>query len=373
VGDTVYVGSGDGFLYALDSSTGRLLWRAETGGAVATEGRVRSSPAVHGNMISVGSSDGRLYTADRSTGEVLWIFETEGASREKSLQYNYDGTAVASSPAVAGGTVVFGARDGWLYAVDAETGEQRWRVSHSGSWVNSSAVIAAGSVYVGSSDGTFFHAVELATGTELWRLETAMIQGSGALASGYVYFGDMGGTVRGVAADSGAEAWRLQLPGAVLSSPVLTGGRLFIGSDDGKIYAIGSARGPVSSSEVRKGVFWEDFSGYVHFQGGAAARDFLAGAGYAVLDAASLSGFMRERIESEDGSVVVFAADREPPPIVADSAGTTLLRRYLDSGGKIVWVGEPPLAILRNEEGEWAGLDPSIPERVLGVAHREMD
>jgi outer membrane protein assembly factor BamB len=51
----VFVGSGDGRVYALDASTGVLVWSYATGGAV------ESSPAVVGSVVYVGSGDGRVY------------------------------------------------------------------------------------------------------------------------------------------------------------------------------------------------------------------------------------------------------------------------------------------------------------------------
>ena len=53
---TVYVGSSDKKLYAINGKTGVKLWEFETGGVV------RSSPAIGtGGILYVGSSDKKLY------------------------------------------------------------------------------------------------------------------------------------------------------------------------------------------------------------------------------------------------------------------------------------------------------------------------
>jgi len=52
---TVWVGSLDGWLYALDLASGAELWKRFLGTPVA------SSPAISGNMLFVGASDGHLY------------------------------------------------------------------------------------------------------------------------------------------------------------------------------------------------------------------------------------------------------------------------------------------------------------------------
>ena len=74
-----------------------LVWKFKT------DGMVKSSPAVADGVVYVGSGDGRLYALDARTGEEKWSFKTDGG--------------VASSPAVAGGVVYFGSTDGYLYAV----------------------------------------------------------------------------------------------------------------------------------------------------------------------------------------------------------------------------------------------------------------
>jgi outer membrane protein assembly factor BamB len=64
---------------------------------------VRSSPAVAGGTVYVGSFDDHLYAIDAETGQEQWRFETD--------------EWVRSSPAVAGGTVYVGSFDGHLYAL----------------------------------------------------------------------------------------------------------------------------------------------------------------------------------------------------------------------------------------------------------------
>ena len=55
VGDVVYVGGEDGYLYALDVASGEVIWRWDTGVPV------KSSPIVSGNMLFVSDYDGNLW------------------------------------------------------------------------------------------------------------------------------------------------------------------------------------------------------------------------------------------------------------------------------------------------------------------------
>ena len=52
---TIYFGSDDGNVYAVEAATGRQLWKR------ATKGPVPSTPAVSGNRVYVTSYDGHLY------------------------------------------------------------------------------------------------------------------------------------------------------------------------------------------------------------------------------------------------------------------------------------------------------------------------
>jgi outer membrane protein assembly factor BamB len=58
----VYVGSNDGFLYALNAGTGARLWSFLTGASVT------SSPTVANGVVYVGSNDGFLYAFNLAGG-----------------------------------------------------------------------------------------------------------------------------------------------------------------------------------------------------------------------------------------------------------------------------------------------------------------
>jgi parallel beta-helix repeat protein len=57
----VFFGLDNGYIYALDASTGDLIWSCKTGGAV------QSSPAISNGLLFVGSNDGYLYAIGHST------------------------------------------------------------------------------------------------------------------------------------------------------------------------------------------------------------------------------------------------------------------------------------------------------------------
>lgn len=59
---TVYIGSNDHRMYALDARTGRLIWRRDV------DGEVDSRPAVADETVYIGSDDGKVYAVNASTG-----------------------------------------------------------------------------------------------------------------------------------------------------------------------------------------------------------------------------------------------------------------------------------------------------------------
>jgi outer membrane protein assembly factor BamB len=63
---TVYVGSGDGNLYAFNADSGALLWTSPTGGSIF------SPPSVANGVVYIGSSDGKIYAFRADNGTLLW-------------------------------------------------------------------------------------------------------------------------------------------------------------------------------------------------------------------------------------------------------------------------------------------------------------
>ncbi len=363
-GDFVVVGSGDGNVYAFDAASGAERWRVETGG------RVRASPAVGDGVVFVGSADGVLYAIDLETGAIEWRFETEGASNS-SAEFGFDRKTIQSSPVLTEGAVLFGSRDGKFYAVDASSGELRWRYDHSTPWVVSSAAIHDGLAVVGTSDGLFIHAINVETGQEAWRFETGdRVFSSPAVSGGAAYVGVHDGRLLSLDAGTGENRWALHFAGAVMSSPVVYDGRIYVGCDDGRVYSIRLEEGPPPLRAVywdEERVNWNTLASHEN------VRDYFESLGYKVVDRFQLSDIMESSIRDEARSVVVFAMDHLPETVAAVPSDTVLARRYLEAGGKIVWLGLPPLSIERDEEGVPISFGREPAQALLGVSFDRYD
>jgi outer membrane protein assembly factor BamB len=363
VDGTVVVGAGDGGVYALDAASGQRKWRAQT------EGRVRASPAVANRRVYAASFDGRVYCLDLASGAVRWKYNTEGTTLA-SASYGFDRRSIQSSPAVDDGIVYVGARDGFLYAIGAEDGKLRWRVDHKISWVITSPAVSGHTIYAGSSDAHFAQALDT-LGAERWRVSTDVpVWSSPAVAGDLVYFGDAAGRLHAFDRATGAEKWMFRTGAQVFSSPAISGEFVVVGSTDGGVYALRAGGGPAHL----RAVFFD--STYVKAatvrQPDLMAR-YLKNRGYQTVDAAALEKFLAARIEDHTPSVVVFAIDQAPSAIVTTPLGQSLLRRYLDAGGKVVWPGKPPLIFPMDPA---TGASPSMtemnwsaPNDLLGVPH----
>ena len=106
VGGTVYIGSWDGYMYALNGITGALVWKTFLGQTVApgcnpvTIG-ITSAATVQNGIVYVGGGDAYWYALDASTGTVLWRVFT-GDNSPTSGHYNW------SSPLIYNGYAYIG-------------------------------------------------------------------------------------------------------------------------------------------------------------------------------------------------------------------------------------------------------------------------
>lgn len=126
-----YIGGFDGFLYALDATSGYVLWRFRTGGPII------SAPAVNNDWLFFGSADSNFYAVNAESGKEKWRFAAE--------------KSIVASGIVHNDSVYFGATDGHLYCLEAKTGKEKWKFQTGGA-ITSSPYITDDLILVGSID-----------------------------------------------------------------------------------------------------------------------------------------------------------------------------------------------------------------------------
>lgn len=295
-GDTVYIASLSGHLYAIDRTTGAERWNFKSRMAIA------SSPAVEGDTVYFVSSAGSLAAIDASNGQPRWVYAIEHERRfEARGLHGYPPASQTipdawdmwvSSPAVVDGRVFFGSGDGNVYAVDATSGQLSWKFATE-DVVHGSPAVANGLVYVGSYDGKFY-AIDAATGQSRWTFQGGVdpsihnqqgFQASAAVVDGVVYVGSRDAHVYALDATSGRKKWdyptskswvnatpavrdglvyaatsdssrffaldaktgrlrfNVDAKAYVFSSPALAGRLAYFGSHNGKLYAVDATTG----------------------------------------------------------------------------------------------------------------------------------
>ena len=104
--------------------------------------------------------------------------------------------------------------------------------------MNASPLVDGNDVYL--TDGSSIVKLDLQANLFDWRFPTdAPISSSPVLAGGILYFGANDGKVYAVDARTGEGRWSFQTGGEVRSSPVVADGAIYVGSRDGFIYALG--------------------------------------------------------------------------------------------------------------------------------------
>ena len=190
---SVFFGSSDGNVYALNANTGELKWKFEV------KGSIHCSPVLYKDTLYIGSWDANLYAIDIQTGKQRWKFET-------GTQLGFKG--IESTVAVANDMVYFGARDPFLFALNAETGKLVWKYDAAYSWIISSAVVAGDVLYVGTSDTFALLGLDAKTGKELFKFKTnGYVYSSPAIAGDTAYFGDFTGNFFAVNIKSLGKEW----------------------------------------------------------------------------------------------------------------------------------------------------------------------
>ncbi|MEI6842439.1 MAG: PQQ-binding-like beta-propeller repeat protein, partial [Methanomicrobiales archaeon] len=66
-----------------------------------------------------------------------------------------------------------------------------------------------------------------------------LVKSSPAVSNGYVYVGSDDNSLYAIDVVSGKEKWRFKTGGSVSSSPAVSNGVVYVGSADGNLYAIG--------------------------------------------------------------------------------------------------------------------------------------
>ncbi len=247
-GNYVYFVSYDGFIYKLNKNNGRLIWKYKTSGEQTHHIKnyydltefvpdfwdfYQSSPTIFDNKIYAGCGN-YYYAIDDQTGEMLWKFKTDGV--------------VHSSAAAKDNKIVFGSYDSRIYCLDANTGEKIWsyetgRDTAQYVWIgiDASPLIDNEKVYIGSRDANIY-CLNLNSGDTIWTnndFNRSWMPSSFANGDSKIYCGSSDGfSFYGINKSNGKIDYSVKTNSYTFSSPAITDSMAFIGSANGRLYAI---------------------------------------------------------------------------------------------------------------------------------------
>lgn len=154
---TLYMGSFDHYLRAMDPATGHTIWKFKTNNLVYASPALSKDASGNTLAIYITSCDGSLYKISPS-GQLLWRYDTGDPIRSSP--------SVGQAPAPQTGDIVyFGSGNGKVYAINGNDGSRRWSydatpndaILHDRNDVNASPALGDSGVYLGSESGLILY------------------------------------------------------------------------------------------------------------------------------------------------------------------------------------------------------------------------
>jgi outer membrane protein assembly factor BamB len=219
--DRLLITCEDGKLYCVELADGKKVW------SYSIDSPLRCSPCVSGDHGFLAGCDGRLHVVDLTDGSGYAQIELQDPT--------------LSTPAAVGDMVYFGTQGGRFCGVNWREKEIKWNFEpkNKGQQVKSSAAVAEGLVLFGGKD-RLIHAINAATGDEVWSMEVkAPMDSSPVVAGSRVFVGTDRGQLVSVDLKTGENLWQYEAGGRFDASPAVAAGKLVIGNDAGDLYCFG--------------------------------------------------------------------------------------------------------------------------------------
>lgn len=221
VGETIYFGSFNQFMYAVDKRTGGLVWKYRCDGPIG-----ESSPRHWDGCIYFGSFDYNLYCLDAATGKLRWKFRANDV--------------IYSECVIDGGRVFFGSKDRFVYCLDCRDGRLIWKFETQDEIVSAPSV-GDGMLYIGSLDHNFY-CLDESGGGIIWKIRTqgeVHIANGATVHDGTVYFASFDNHLYAADAKTGRIQWKFptgQYGNAI--APVIHADRLYHSTRDGSLFCL---------------------------------------------------------------------------------------------------------------------------------------
>jgi outer membrane protein assembly factor BamB len=289
-GDAIYAVDYEGLVVAINSQTGKKLWKRTVN--ESKEGlwsqlksffysddpnrQIVGGIAAENGLLLVATYAGEVMALSKETGDELWRKQLPGE--------------VVSAPRTNGNVVAAQTVNGKLFALDAKTGEQLWFYDNPPPVLTlrgtPSPIVTDTAIYAGFSNGRMM-AFNPANGLILWEQRIASPKGrselermvdihsSPIIKDGVIYVGTYQGRISALARGTGKPLWGQD--GSTSENVALSTDKLFVSHANGKLVAYNSTTGEQLWSNEKMlrrllngpQVFGDyiavvDFEGYMH-------------------------------------------------------------------------------------------------------------
>lgn len=217
----VYVGDAYGYVYAFDTDSGELIWRA------SATGPINMGPSLVEGRLMVGTGAGYLYAFNLSGG-LEWSRLLTGS--------------LFGAPSGSFGMVFVGSWDGYVYGLEADTGNIVWTRTLDDPVYYATPVVWNGAIYISDLFGSI-HCMDALTGADLWQTDIyEPTPVSGVINNGTLFMPSVNGSIAMMDALTGALKGRV----SVSSEPIESGlaisrGYMYVIDDDGVMTALSFA------------------------------------------------------------------------------------------------------------------------------------
>jgi outer membrane protein assembly factor BamB len=294
---TIYAGTRDGRVVAINSSTENLEWYYSTAPVAAPSGglscgqasittAIYGTPVADRDIVYIGTYSGQVLALNmlarsqnltfpqQRYGEWEWdcpIGNAKSNAIIADLLFSEDSIYLASSngrvysldkgtgdenwkredipvlaeklwasPVIQGDTIYISTLDGHIHALSAETGELLDWSFESEAGFASSPVIYEDTIFLGSFD-RHLYAIKIGSNVPMWKFPQEEPAGNWFWASpianeDIVYAGGLDGKVYAIEAKTGGKLWEFDAGNSIVSSPVFMDNLLIVTDESGTVY-----------------------------------------------------------------------------------------------------------------------------------------
>mgnify|MGYP003394168088 FL=1 len=227
----LFFGGNDGFFYSVEATTGKLLWKVNVGAQVLSE------PLVAADGVYFLTGNNTLMAVDRTTGVQKWQYK-----RAQTTNLTIRGGA---TPVISKSVLYVGMSDGFFISVDVTDGRLLWErpLLDRGRFIDidSSPVLSEGRIYVSTYDGAFF-CLDQKDGQVVWQLDKGGYS-SATLVKDTLYHSTTTGEVIAVDAGSGQVRWTYKVKKGIPTQPTFFRGLIAFGESGGELRFLSAQTG----------------------------------------------------------------------------------------------------------------------------------